>query len=114
MIPRMSKFEIGDFDDNDFESATFPLANDGENTLEGRRWRIQHFLKEGARKPSELEILRNYINAFKAKHWKTEFLQEPAHGVFSLNSGGSEIWCRIRPAAGGAEAMSWKPSSAPA
>jgi hypothetical protein len=76
MIPRMPNFQIGEYDYSDFASATFPLPDDGEKTVEGKHWRITFFLKEGARKSSELEILRNYVNAFKAKNWKSEFLQD--------------------------------------
>lgn len=103
MVPRMPGYQIGDYSFNEFEAGVFPLPDDVEKTIEGRHWRIQYFLKEGARRSSELEILRNYSNAFKSKNWKVERLDEPGDGVFSLKTAASEIWCRVRTAGEGGE-----------
>ena len=100
MVPRMPSYMIGDYGFNEFESANFPLGNDREKTVEGKHWKFNYQLKDGAKRSSELEILRNYANAFKAKSWKVEYYQEPGIGVFSLKTAGSEIWCRVTPAGG--------------
>ena len=50
----------------DFDSFEFPM-NEDYKTVEGRSWRYTYQLKEGAKKPSELEVIRNYENQFKAR-----------------------------------------------
>jgi len=103
VVPRMPGFYIGDFTYNDFESANYPWKPDVDKTLEGKHWRFTYFIKEGQRHPSELEILRNYAAAFKAKNWTVEYLEEPAKTVFSLKTATSEIWCLVNPSGGGGE-----------
>lgn len=103
MVPRMPNYLISEHEFNDFESAQFPAGNDREVNVEGKHWKITYTVKEGTKPPSELQILRNYANAFKSKNFKTEFYVEPGDGVFSLKTAQSEIWCRVRPAGGGGE-----------
>lgn len=106
MVPRLPNYVIGEYTYNDFESATFPLPDDKERVVEGKHWRITYFLKEGTRRISELEILRNYANAFKAKSWKAERYEEPGIGIFSLRTPTSEIWCWVNAGGGGGESYS--------
>jgi OmpA-OmpF porin, OOP family len=100
MVPRMPNYQIAEHSFQEFESADFPLPNDKVKTIEGKHWKILYALKEGAKKSSELEILRNYANAFKAKNFKAEYVMEPGEGIFSLKTPASEIWVNVRPAAG--------------
>ena len=103
MVPRMPNYHIMEMNFAEFEGATFPLPNDREKQIEGKHWNISYQLNENAKANSELEILRNYANAFKAKNFKTELMLEPGDGVFSLKTAASEIWVRVRPGGGGGE-----------
>lgn len=103
MVPRMPNYHIMEMTFNEFEAGTFPLPNDREKQIEGKHWNISYQLNENAKANSELEILRNYLNAFKAKNFKTELLLEPSDAVFSLKTASSEIWVRVRPGGGGGE-----------
>ena len=103
MVPRMPNFTISEYEFNDFEAASFPVGNDKETSVEGTHWRFTYAIKEGVKPPSELQILRNYANAFKSKNFKTEFYAEPGDGVFSLKTAQSEMWCRVRPGGGSGE-----------
>jgi len=103
MVPRMPNYLISEYEFNEFEAGSFPVGNDREVSVEGKHWKFLYAIKEGTKPPSELQILRNYANAFKAKNFKTEFYAEPGDGVFSLKTAQSEIWCRVRPGGGSGE-----------
>lgn len=65
-VPGFPGFSIEEAKVTDFDSFEFPL-NDAYKTVEGKSWRYTYQLKEGAKKPSELEVIRNYESQFKAR-----------------------------------------------
>ena len=54
---------------------------DEEKTVEGRFWRLEYWLKEGARNPGSLAIARNYSNALMAKKGRRLYEAVTTHGI---------------------------------
>jgi len=65
-VPRFPGFSMEEAKVTDFDSFEFPMTEDYK-TVEGKSWHYVYQLKEGAKKPSELEVIRNYENQFKAR-----------------------------------------------
>ena len=64
-VTRMPNYEAIDGDNLVFDSTKFCVAK-GEVAVEGRVYRRQYQIKEGAQKASDLQILRNFSNAIRA------------------------------------------------
>lgn len=70
-VTRFPGFHIDASQMNDYNEFTFATKGfDGSyepigETKAGKYWNIVYFLNEGARKPSAIELVRNYENAFK-------------------------------------------------
>lgn len=65
-LARMSGFYLSNVDEQEFASYDFTVG-DQMQTVEGRYWRLEYWLKEGAKNPGALAIARNYSNAMVAK-----------------------------------------------
>lgn len=96
MFSRMPGYQISDYDAQDF--AKFDLSTDPARTVEGKFWRIEYGLKEGAKKAGPLQIGRNHTELFVKRGGKrhTEDLS-PGGGVTvaSLAIGGKTIWVQV-------------------
>ncbi len=66
-IPRFPGFIMEDGKETDFDGFEFTVGEDITKTVEGKSWRYRYELKEGARRASKLEVIRNYENQFKAR-----------------------------------------------
>jgi outer membrane protein OmpA-like peptidoglycan-associated protein len=66
MFSRMPNFRIADCEDQEFSTHEFDLP-DGYKKVEGRYWKIDFWLKEGAKTPGPLQIGRNYWNPMASK-----------------------------------------------
>jgi OmpA-OmpF porin, OOP family len=95
MVPRIPAYSITEYTFNEFEAVTFKLKNGSEQAVEGKHWHIAYILKEGAHRSSELEILRNYRNAFQQKGARTEWVEEPSRGTWVVKSQTGELWCQL-------------------
>ena len=60
-IPGFPGYAIDTAKVTEFDSFEFPLEENNK-AVEGKFWQITYQIKEGARKPSELEVVRNYEN----------------------------------------------------
>ncbi len=99
-IPRFPGMALVDASETDFDSFDFPLDKFGEKTqhVEGRSWRLVYEPKEGARKPSALELLRNYENQFKGRGGRTVYLYSETGGgtaTMAMPLGGGERWLHL-------------------
>lgn len=65
-VPRFPGFFMESAKVTDFDSFEFPTG-ENDKTVEGKSWQYTYQLKEGAKKPSELEVIRNYEAQFKAR-----------------------------------------------
>ncbi len=59
----MPNFYIQDFYIKDFDKMEFVDIQGREMTVEGKRYYISYYINKVAQPPSNLQILRNYINA---------------------------------------------------
>lgn len=105
-VARFPGFYIDNSKRNDFNAHCFPKPDEarcdsgGEGlTREGRFWYADYILKDGARQPSTLELVRNYENAFKqaggvvvARYPKGGV---PVNVVFRVPRAGSERWVEL-------------------
>jgi outer membrane protein OmpA-like peptidoglycan-associated protein len=102
LVPRMPNFFIAGYEARDFDGETFTLDNDQEVRVEGRFWRIDYYVKEGAKVPSPLEIARNYRNAFLAKGGQIRMADEDGvHTIVMLKQNGGELWFHCSVSNGG-------------
>jgi len=69
LFTRMENFYIRDCKVKEFDYFDFEEVKDGKWSkihVEGRKYEIAYYLKSGANKPGEVEIVRNYTNAIQA------------------------------------------------
>jgi outer membrane protein OmpA-like peptidoglycan-associated protein len=91
MLSRFPGYYIEEYDPQDFGVYTFQLADDKEQKVEGRYWKIEYWLKDGARKGGPVEIGRNYANLLTERGGRKMY--------DTLDSGGGTLTARM-PAAG--------------
>jgi outer membrane protein OmpA-like peptidoglycan-associated protein len=81
---------------NDFNSFSFQMTDDQEEPREGRFWDLNYMLKEGARSPSCLEVVRNYENAFRKSGGKVHWRQgDGCAATLSMPLGKSQRWMKV-------------------
>jgi len=96
-ITRFPGFHLWDCTINDFSSFAFEIDKDEKTTTkEGRFWRLEYSLKEGARHPSALEVIRNYENAVKKLGGRTVYhAVDDGVATYVMPIGKSERWFRV-------------------
>lgn len=102
-IPRIPGYYIESYDQVEFDSVEFLIsADDKVQVVEGRRWKISYWLKDGATRRSPVEISRNYRNAFTQKGGTEVYAERDGiHSTFSRKEGGSTVWCAVEVSNGG-------------
>ena len=95
-IPRFPGFVMDSGKETDFDSDEFPIGGEQSKTVEGRSWKLNYALKEGARRPSGLEVIRNYENLFKSKGGRLMY-KDPGNSVAGLMmpAGKGERWLSL-------------------
>ncbi len=97
-VPRFPGMVMTESNETDFDGFDFPLGEEKTKRVEGRSWSFTYSLKEGARRPSPLEIIRNYANQFKARGGRV-LLQYAEEGVgdatMVMPLGAGERWLRL-------------------
>lgn len=66
VLARMSGFYLSNAEEQEFASYDFTVGDEMQ-AVEGRYWRLEYWLKEGAKNPGALAVARNYSNAMVAK-----------------------------------------------
>ena len=66
VLARMAGFYLSNAEVQEFAAYEFTVGDDMK-TVEGRYWRLEYWLKDGAKNPGALAIARNYSNALVAK-----------------------------------------------
>lgn len=72
VIARMAGYALSNAEVQDFGAYDFTIGDDTKK-IEGRYWRLEYSLKEGAKNPGPLSIARNYANALIAKKGRKVF-----------------------------------------
>ncbi|MCC7174220.1 MAG: OmpA family protein [Bryobacterales bacterium] len=97
LLTRMAGFYIDTCQNAEFDSQEFETSDENTVTVEGRKAEIRYFVKEGARRVSALQVLRNYLNAIRTAGgtvvWSDEHL---GRGTARLAAGGRETWVAVR------------------
>jgi outer membrane protein OmpA-like peptidoglycan-associated protein len=88
LVSRLDNFVIDQYEEFDYDSATFYDRNDKEYVIEGHKWVISYTLKEGVTSAGQLKIRQNYINA--ARKIGGEILNET--GMMKIVKDGKEVW----------------------
>lgn len=105
-IPRFPGFFIYDFKHNDFNEFLFASKgynDDGEpigDRKGGKYWFVDYYLKDGARHPSTVELLRNFDNAFQkagaSQVFRNRRVEFPLGAVYRMPlPRGGERWVQI-------------------
>ena len=112
----MANYEIADGDDWNFDSRKLCVAK-GEVEVEGKVYRRQYQLKEGAQTASDLQIIRNYANAVRSAGGQVLLEGNPPMNCLvdvcgkvvtgKLNQGNSETWISVMPCNEGGDYTVW-------
>ena len=103
MFSRMPGYEINEFDEQEFGAHEFLL--EPEKKVEGRYWRINYSVKEGAKKSGPLQIARNYTNLLVARSGKKLVEEVDSGGGTTIATmpvaGGRTLWLEVSISNGG-------------
>jgi OmpA-OmpF porin, OOP family len=99
LLTRMPDFYIDGYTDTDFDQAKF-LVKEGDKanwvTVEGHKYYIQYNLKQGAKSPGELKVVRNIEAALTKIGGEVIFEGErPYSATIKLVKDGKETWVGI-------------------
>ena len=95
-VQRFPGFFLGAATVNDFNSIPFTVADGKDVEKEGKYWKLDYGLREGAKAPSCIETARNYENAFKKNGGKLVWRESTwCTATFSMPLGTSERWMKL-------------------
>ncbi|MDQ3071403.1 MAG: OmpA family protein [Acidobacteriota bacterium] len=105
LLARMAGYYLNGADAQEFAAHEFTLPGDEMKKVEGRYWRLDYWMKEGAKNPGSLAIARNYTNALVAKKGRKVFESvEPGGGTATASmplGDGRTLWVEISLSNGG-------------
>lgn len=96
-VSRMPGYYIADYEEMSFDSYTFNVMEGGkpkQQAVEGRKCKYRYNLKDNAKMPSALQIVRNYQNAARTAGRKV-LLDTPEETTIRLGQGGKEVWLSV-------------------
>lgn len=104
VLARMPGFYLSHVEEQEFASYEFTVGDEMQ-PVEGRYWRLEYWLKDGAKNPGALAIARNYSNAMAAKKGRRIYEAVDAGGgtataSMPLGDGGS-LWLETSISNGG-------------
>ena len=96
-LRRLPGFYIDSCENQDFGAHEFPVGDGKQSSAEGKKTQIKYVMKDGARKVSELQVLRNYVNAVQQAGGSVVWSDERSgRGTMRFRAGGQETWVGIR------------------
>jgi len=96
LFSRMPNTYIDSYETNPFEQYEFKDRKDHPVPVEGRFFKISYCMKGGSEPPSELQILRNHVNAIRKIGGKVLY-EDKAHAYFTVTRNGAETWAHLYP-----------------
>jgi outer membrane protein OmpA-like peptidoglycan-associated protein len=96
-ITRMPGYYIAEYQETEFASYAFTVkagTSTKDEAVEGHRYDFRYNLKDGAKMPSPLQILRNYQNAARTAGGQVLYQGEDNTTV-RLKQGGKEAWVSV-------------------
>lgn len=103
-IPRFPGTVISNASQHDFGSHEFALGAEKTRRVEGRFWKIDYAVKEGAKTPGPLEVARNYGNLFRKRGGSVPFEEVDASGgqvTLNMPTPQGVLWMEVQVANGG-------------
>lgn len=104
VLARMPGFYLSNVEEQEFASYEFTVGDEMQ-AVEGRYWRLEYWLKEGAKNPGSLAIARNYSNAMIAKKGRRIYeAVEPGGGTATASmplGDGRSLWVETSISNGG-------------
>ncbi|MCU0276289.1 MAG: OmpA family protein [Acidobacteria bacterium] len=95
LFSRMPNFYIDACEVNDFDSYEFYLDEGKTVAVEGAKTYLSYYIKEGSPVPSELQILRNFINA--AQKIAGQVLYKDGYNAYlKIARAGGEFWVHVK------------------
>jgi OOP family OmpA-OmpF porin len=95
-VPRFPGYGMEEGKETDFDSYTFQLGGEKSKEVEGKSWSYTYVLKEGSRKASGLEIIRNYENQFKGRGGRLVYKDSGnSEATLMMPLGAGERWMHI-------------------
>jgi outer membrane protein OmpA-like peptidoglycan-associated protein len=95
LFNRMPNFYLNVCDFHEFDSHEFYLAEDKSVDVEGAWTHLEYVLKEGSSSPSDLQILRNFINAAQ-KAGGTLLYKGDWDAYLKITRSGNEFWVHVQ------------------
>lgn len=99
LLTRMPDFRIGTYSEKDFDRHEFLVQEDKKVSrvaVEGRKYYFQYDLKQGAKEPGDLKVVRNIENALTQIGGKILFEGErPWNATIRLEKDGKETWVAV-------------------
>lgn len=93
-ISRFPNFYIDNSRQADFNEFAFITAT-GEDTKSGKFWFVDYILKEGARQPSGVELIKNYENAFRKLGGRIIHREGNYLAVYHMPMGKGDRWVQL-------------------
>jgi outer membrane protein OmpA-like peptidoglycan-associated protein len=100
LITRMPGFYIAEYIEKEFDSVPFKDEKGQEFNAEGKYYYIDHLIQGGAKAPSDVAIMRNFINALQKIGGKVVY-QTPTDLYMKVEKGGMVTWVHVTPYNGG-------------
>ena len=95
LLSRMPDFYIDSCEDKDFDQYKFIDSKENEVLIEGTIHWIKYVINRGAKAPSELQIVRNYVNAIQ-KMGGTTIYESRWQAYFKVEKGGTTTWVHVK------------------
>jgi OOP family OmpA-OmpF porin len=95
MFTRMPGFYIDDCEQKEFEQLPFIDSKGKEVVAEGKSSFLKYVLKSGEKAPSELQIVRNFVNAIK-RIGGVKTYDAGGKAYFKVEKGGALTWIHLR------------------
>jgi outer membrane protein OmpA-like peptidoglycan-associated protein len=95
LLTRMPNFYIDSCEEKEFDQYQFVDSQEKEVPVEGTYHFIKYVLKEGAKAPSELQIVRNYTNAIQKIGGMTTF-ETRSQAYFKVEKEGMTTWVHVK------------------
>jgi outer membrane protein OmpA-like peptidoglycan-associated protein len=104
VLARMPGFYLSTAEEQEFASYDFTVGDEMQ-AVEGRYWRLEYWLKDGAKNPGALAVARNYSNAMTAKQGRKIYEAVDAGGGTATASmplgDGRSLWVETSVSNGG-------------
>ncbi len=98
LLPRMPDFFISNYKDLDYDRFEFPTRINGKNAkvpVEGHYYYFDYRLKDGAKQPGGLKIVRNVENALKKIGGKVLVQDSTEFSTIKVEKDGRETWVYV-------------------